>query len=127
MKIYHVYFSGLSASRGIGACNPNDPFAPTPSNPHDVVDEFRCITEMMQNSSHMLIFILTSSMWALWRLTAEKYGWDKFTHYEMPYFVSNRNYPANSSTFSRGDKPIYNENTRRLRLVILKGVGKDET
>ena len=126
MAAFHIFFGGLSARRFLdhGA----DPWGEV-RNPSKttLVDEFKCIADMLEATPHTLVFIITKAQWEQWQSISTKYGWSKYIHYEMPYFVSNRNYPMEMYNSPLGKKPTYNESTRKLRLVILKGTGTDET
>jgi hypothetical protein len=79
-------------------------------------NDFQCLANMLKNTKHHFVFIITRNQWPTWQRYCARFGYDKYTHFEMPYFVSNPNYI---------DPNSYPE-PRRLRLVVLKGVGKDE-
>lgn len=84
------------------------------------LNEFKCLKETLENTDHTFIFIITKDQWPGWTKMFEEYGYKEYLVYEMPYFVHNFNY-----TVARGYYE-HNGGGRRLRLVILKGKGKNE-
>jgi hypothetical protein len=92
--IYHITYNGLYENQLL--------------HPSVVrVNAFELIKTQLETTEDLMVFILTKEQWPSWTEKFNKYFKD-YLYYEMPYFVTNRNYRR------RG---------RRLRMVILKGKG----
>jgi hypothetical protein len=76
---------------------------------------YQMFTEVLQNTPHTFIFVITRVQWAGWKERCRDNGWDKFVVFEMPEFVRNPRYRP----------PDYPE--PRLKLVVMKGQGNDES
>jgi hypothetical protein len=109
MSLYQVYFAGMSHSSRHLFYDGWETTSKTPA-----VNEWQMLRETLENSQHSFVFIITKNQWANWEAKRDTYKLDEFTAFEMPYFVSNRRYPTE----------MYG---RKLRLVILKGKGNDES
>ena len=102
MSVYSMYFGGLTTAKNYAS------FGGKPI----IHNEFQRVKEMLEATPHTLIFIITTNQWEAWKETVKTYNLEQFEIFEMPYFVTNPNTP---------------EYGRRLRLVILKGTGSDES
>ena len=102
MSVYSMYYGGLNESRNFGAFGSRA----------DLINEYQCLKEMLEATSHTLIFILTIEQWEAWTEKMKKYDLERFVIFKMSNFVTNPN-----------SIPL----GRRLRLVILKGTGSDES
>jgi hypothetical protein len=79
------------------------------------VDPYQMLTEVLKNTPHTFIFVISRTQWEGWRERCVQYGWDKFVVFEMPEFVRNPRYRP----------PDYPE--PRLKLIVMKGQGTDES
>jgi hypothetical protein len=83
--------------------------------PSKQVAPYQMFKEVLENTPHTFIFIITIVQWEGWKIKCKEYGWDKFVVFEMPEFVRNPRYRP----------PDYPE--PRLKLVVMKGQGNDES
>jgi hypothetical protein len=78
------------------------PFGKAPK----LVNTFEVLKQMLENTTHSIVWIITTDQMRGFREQVGTYNLGKYIAYEMPYFVTNRNYP---------------DKGRRMKLVIMKG------
>jgi hypothetical protein len=79
------------------------------------VEPHQMFKEVLENTPHTFIFVITRQQWLGWKERCRENGWDKFVVFEMPEFIRNPRYRP----------PDYPE--PRLKLVVMKGQGSDES
>jgi hypothetical protein len=79
------------------------------------VDPYCMFREVLENTPHTFIFVISLPQWEGWKSRCKEYGLDKFVVFEMPKFVRNPRYRP----------PDYPE--PRLKLIVMKGQGSDES
>jgi hypothetical protein len=109
MALYSMYWEGLQKSDKLGP-----PYVARDGewivNPDRIpVSPAAMFRELLENTSDYYAFIITVKQWDGWEDFLCQECLYEFLHYEMPYFVTNHRYPTEG---------------RKLRLVILKGKGK---
>ena len=102
MSVYSMYYGGLNESKNFGAFGSRI----------SLINEYQCLKEMLEATPHTLMFIITIEQWPSWMEKVKEYDLERFEIFRMPSFVTNPN-----------SIPL----GRRLRLVILKGTGSDES
>lgn len=101
MATYHITFTSMASHKEIGNSRQIDPY--------------KMFAEVLQNTPHTFIFVITRGQWPLFLEIFKLYGWDKFVVFEMPEFIRNPRYRP----------PDYPQ--PRLKLIVMKGQGSDES
>jgi hypothetical protein len=109
MALYSMYWESLQKLNRVG-----NPYAVRGGewvvNPDRIpVSPAAMFRELLENTSDYYAFIITIAQWDSWEDFLCQECLYEFLHYEMPYFVTNHR---------------YQDQGRKLRLVILKGKGK---
>ena len=101
---YNMYFAGMGNTNLGGDGQLGRPRS-------RMVSSWEMFRQMLENTPHTFAFIITVDQWEQWEQRILQHNLKQYEIFEMPYFVTNRNHPT----------------ARRLRLVILKGKGTDES
>ena len=101
--IYQTFFAGIPA---------NGQVATGMFGGGDRVDAPAAIREMMEETHHSLVWIITTTQWDNFQSFLERNDLKQYVTYEMPYFVSNQNHGIGE---------------RRLKLVLMKGKKNEAT
>ena|SRR5258706_7568587 len=102
MAVYQIYYASLPTYTNLGSFGITD----------TLVNNLEMFLEVLRNTPHTFIMILTRPQWNETWLPHNQKKLKEYQIFEMPYFVSNRNHVLDG---------------RKLRLVILKGKGTDES
>lgn len=111
LQAYEIYLLGLPGMNFLGPMYPPK-WIKTPSKP---VSAGVMLTEVMENTPHYFIFITSPTTESVFDKLFNKHKWDRFVFHKSKNQLWNPNY-----TKAKGYIP-------RLKVIVLKGTGTDES
>jgi hypothetical protein len=48
-----------------------------PAHERKIVNAKQCFTEVLKNTNHTFVFIITASQWEIWKADEKDYGWGR--------------------------------------------------